>query len=199
MSENENYDSSVALPQSELVPNLAKKQIQIVEQIEEKTAGFWMRFWAFVVDILIVWALVGIIINPLFHLFGWNLSESHWYSPMTIVSGLFYYAYFVITTKYLQQTVGKMIFGLRVKGKNNGKLDWLTVLFRELVGRFISNKLPIIYLLVAFMPKNNGLNDIIADTRVVQERIFIKSKKEVVLENPQNDDLKPQNSITPTV
>ncbi|MFC7684368.1 RDD family protein [Ureibacillus sp. GCM10028918] len=199
MSENENYDSNVSLPKNELVPNLTKQQIQIIEQIEEKTAGFWMRFWAFVVDVLVVAAIVGIIINPLFHLFSWSLSESHWYSPMTIVSGVFYYAYFVITTKYWQQTVGKMIFGLRVKGKNDAKLDWLTVIFRELVGRFISNKIPIIYLMVAFMPKNNGLNDIIADTSVVQEKMFIKRKKEVVIEHPQNEDYDSHNSVTPTV
>lgn len=199
MSENGNYDSNVSLPKNELVPNLTKQQFQLVEQIEEKTAGFWMRFWAFVVDILVVSALVGIIINPIFHLFGWNLSESHWYSPMTIVSGVFYYAYFVITTKYWQQTVGKMIFGLRVKGKNGEKLDWLTIFFREVVGRFISNKIFIVYLMVAFMPKNKGINDIIADTMVVQEKVFIKRKKEVVIENTQNDDFETQNSITPTV
>ncbi|WP_052129998.1 RDD family protein [Ureibacillus sinduriensis] len=199
MSENENYDSNVSLPKDELVPNLPKRKTQIVEHIEEKTAGFWMRFWAFVVDILIVSALVGIVINPLFHLFDWSLSEKNWYSPMSIVSGVFYYAYFTILTKYWQQTVGKMIFGLKVKGKNGEKLDWLTVLFRELVGRFISNKIPIIYLMVAFMPNNKGLNDIIADTMVVQEKVFVKRKKEVVTENPQVDDLDTQNSITPTV
>ena len=151
------------------------------------------------VDILIVAAIVGIIVNPIFHLFGWDLSEIHWYSPMTIVSGLFYYAYFVLTTKYWQQTVGKMIFGLKVKGKTGEKLDWLTVLFRELIGRFISNKLPIIYVMVAFMPKNHGLNDIIADTRVVQEKVFIKRKKEVVIENTQNDDFDSQNTISPSI
>lgn len=199
MSENENYDSNISLPKDELVPDLPKKQIQIIEQIEEKTAGFWMRFWAFVVDILVVAALVGIVINPLFHLFDWSLSEKHWYSPMSIVSGVFYYAYFAILTKYWQQTVGKMIFGLKVKGKNGEKLDWLTVLFRELVGRFISNKIPIIYLMVAFMPKNKGLNDMIADTMVVQEKVFVKRKKEVVADDPQIDDLDTQNSITPTV
>lgn len=199
MSENENNDSNVSLPVNDAVSTLTKQQFQVVEQIEEKTAGFWMRFWAFVVDILVVTAIVGIIVNPLFHLFGWSLSESHWYSPMTIVSGVFYYAYFVLTTKYWQQTVGKMIFGLKVKGKTNVKLDWLTVLFRETVGRFISNKIPIIYLMVAFMPKNHGLNDIIADTVVVQEKVFIKRKKEVVIENSQNHDFDADSSVSSSI
>ncbi len=199
MSENENYDSNVSLPATEVVPTVLKPQIQVIEQIEEKTAGFWIRFWAFVVDIVIVASIVGIIVNPLFHLFGWNLDETHWYSPMTIVSGVFYYAYFVLTTKYWQQTVGKMIFGLKVKGKSSEKLDWLTVLFRETVGRFISNKIPVFYLMVAFMPKNHGLNDIIADTMVVQERVFIKRNKEVVIENSQTDDFDTQNSVSPSI
>lgn len=199
MSENENYDANVSLPENQIVPAYTKQQFQVVEQVEEKTAGFWMRFWAFVVDISVVAAIVGIIVNPLFHLFGWNLSEIHWYSPMSIVSGLFYYAYFVLTTKYWQQTVGKMIFGLKVKGKTGEKLDWLTVLFREVVGRFMSNKIPIIYLMVAFMPKNHGLNDFIADTMVIQEKVFIKRKKEVEIENPENDDFDSQNSISPSI
>ena len=200
MSENENYDSNASLPQNvPLTTTLAKQQFHIVEQIEEKTAGFWIRFWAFVVDIIIVASIVGIIVNPLFHFFGWSLKETHWYSPMTIVSGVFYYAYFVITTKFWQQTGGKIIFGLKVKGKNGEKLDWFTVLFREIIGRFISNKIPIIYLMVAFMPKNHGLNDIIADTIVVQEKVFIKRKKEMMIENPQSDDFDSQNSISTSV
>ena len=200
MSENENYDLNVSQPHNEPLTNtLAKQQFQIVERIEEKTAGFWMRFWAFVVDILVVAAIVGIIVNPIFHLFGWSLKETHWYSPMTIVSGIFYYAYFVVTTKLWQQTIGKMIFGLKVKGTDGKKLEWFTVLFREVIGRFISNKIPIIYLMVAFMPKNHGLNDIIADTMVVQEKVFIKRKKEVLIENSQDDDFDAQNTISPTV
>ena len=199
MSEQENLDAHGSLPATEVVPVLTKPQIQIVEQIEEKTAGFWMRFWAFLLDISIVAAVVGIIVNPLFHLFGWSLSESRWYSPMTIVSGLFYYAYFVLTTKFWQQTVGKMVLGLRVVSTKSEKLDWLTVLCRETVGRFISNKIPIIYLMVAFMPKNHGLNDLIADTRVIQEKVFIKRKKETVIENPQTADFDSQNTISPSV
>jgi len=198
MTDNPNDDLNVSLPEKEIVPPLTKQQTQIIEQMEEKTAGFWLRFWAFLVDIVVIAAIVGIIVNPIFYLFGWSLSKSIWYSPMTIVSGVFYYAYFVLFTKYWQQTVGKMIFGLKIKSKNGEKLDWLTVIFREIVGRFISNKIFIVYLLVAFMPKNHGLNDIIADTTVIQEKVFIKRKKEVIIES-QKDDFQTQGSITSTI
>lgn len=196
MSEFENNDSNVSLPNNEAVPTIIK-QTKIIEQIEEKTAGFWMRLWAFVFDILIVSAIVGIVVNPIFHLFDWSLSEEKWYSPMTIISGLFYYAYFVLTTKYWQQTIGKMIFGLKVKHLNDEKLGWLTVLFREVVGRFISNKLPIIYIMVAFMPNNKGLNDIIADTVVIQEKVFVKRRKEIIQEITKKDEFDGESSITP--
>lgn len=199
MSEMENHDSNVSLPRSEVIPASISNQKHVVETIEEKTAGFWMRFWAFVVDILIVSAIVGIIVNPIFHLFGWSLSEARWYSPMTIVSAIFYYAYFVLTTKFWQQTVGKMIFGLKVKQKNGQKLDWLTVMFREIVGRFISNKIPFIYLLVAFMPKNAGLTDIVADTVVVQEKVFIKRKQGITVAKDGQDEFESRDSISPTI
>ncbi|RHW33505.1 RDD family protein [Lysinibacillus yapensis] len=195
----ENHDSNVSLPNDEAEHASANQQIQIIEQIEEKTAGFWMRFWAFIVDTLIVAAIVGIIVNPIFHLFGWSLAETKWYSPMTIVSAVFYYAYFVLTTKFWQQTLGKMIFGLKVKHKNADRLDWATVLFREIIGRFISNKLPFLYLLVAFMPKNHGLNDIIADTVVVQEKVFIKRKKEIVVDHSRDEDYESHQTISPTI
>ncbi|MEK9199118.1 RDD family protein [Ureibacillus sp. FSL E2-3493] len=196
MSEFEKNDSNVSLPKNEAVPTMIK-QTKVIEQIEEKTAGFWMRLWAFTVDFLIVSAIVGIVVNPIFHFFDWSFSEERWYSPMTIISGLFYYAYFVLTTKYWQQTIGKMIFGLKVKSLHEEKLGWLTVLFREVVGRFISNKLPIIYIMVAFMPSNKGLNDIIADTVVVQEKVFIKRKKEIIQEIAPKDEFDGENSISP--
>lgn len=210
MSNIENNDSNASLPEEQIVSNPSIQEEQIVsntinqqilveEQYDEKTAGFWMRFWAFIVDTLIVGAVVGILVNPIFHLFGWSLSETTWYSPMTIISGLIYYVYFVLTTKFWEQTLGKMIFGLKVKHKNGEKLDWSTVVFREVVGRFISNKILIIYIMVAFMPKNHGLNDLIADTVVVQEKVFIKRKSEREQLITHNEDLDSENPITPVI
>lgn len=108
-------------------------------QYAPKTAGFWMRLWAFIIDGLIVSAAVAIVINPIFYLMDWNLMKTPWYAPMAIISTIVYFSYFAIMTRFWQQTVGKMIFGLRVVRTDGERLDWLTVLFREVIGRFISN------------------------------------------------------------
>ena len=89
-------------------------QKQIVREVEvyaQKTAGFWMRFWSFFIDMLVISAVIGIVINPIFYLMDWSFDESVWYMPISIVSAIVYYAYFVILTKLWSQTIGKMILG----------------------------------------------------------------------------------------
>lgn len=157
-----------------------------VEEYEEKTVGFWMRFFAFIIDQGIVSALLGIVVYPIFQVFDWNLSDSRHFAPISIISGFFYFSYFILMTKYFGQTLGKMIFGLKVQKADREKLDWSTVIFRELIGRFINNTVWILYLLVIFMPKNNSLADYFADTVVVQENVYIKKKRESSRPLPMN-------------
>lgn len=154
---------------------LEKIVVPTEKQYTHKTAGFWIRFCAFIVDVLIIAAIIGIIVNPIFQLNDWSLVDSSWYAPITLISTFIYYAYFVIMTKFWQQTLGKMIFGLRVQSLNEDKLDIQTILFREVVGRFISNVvfyLP--YTIIAFTKKNQGVQDYVADTIVVHENIFVE-------------------------
>ena len=165
------------------------REIEVLEEYEEKTAGFWIRFWAFLIDTMPVSAIIGILVNPIFLLMDWNLHSTEWYAPITIISGVFYYTYFVVTTKLWQQTVGKMIFGLKVISTEDKKLTWGTILFRETVSRFICNKIPIVYIMVAFTPKNKGLQDYIADTIVIQEKVFVKNKKEIIKEQLVDEEV----------
>ncbi|MGN7478084.1 RDD family protein [Solibacillus silvestris] len=141
--------------------------------IKQKTAGFWMRFWAFILDSLVISAIVGISVRPLFALMNWNTAGDAWYAPFTIVSGLIFYAYFVLLTKFFKQTLGKMAFGIKVQKDNGEALDWMTVLFREGVGRFINGTLLYLpYLIVAFAPDNKSIADYFADTVVIHENIY---------------------------
>nr|WP_232337039.1 RDD family protein [Lysinibacillus timonensis] len=170
-------------------------KISTTEQMKyvQKTAGFWMRLWAFIIDSLIVTAIIGIVVNPIFHLGSWNLNDTNMLAPISIISAIFYYSYFVLMTKYFQQTLGKMIFGLKILSINDSKISWGTVFFREFIGRFISNKLPILYLLVIFMPKNNSIADYFSDTVVVHENAYIKIESEV-----NTPLINAQQTITPT-
>ncbi len=159
--------------------NQISQPYEVADEYEEKTVGFWMRFFAFIIDQALISAIIGIVVFPIFKVFDWSLiTDARYFAPITIISAIFYYGYFILMTKYFGQTLGKMIFGLKVQTVNGEKLNWSTVLFRELIGRFINNTIWILYLLVIFMPKNNSLADYFADTVVVQENVYIKKKKE---------------------
>lgn len=130
-------------------------------------AGFWMRFWAFLLDLVVVGSIERILINPLFRLLDISLVEVNMFAPVSIASAVIFYLYFVLMTKYFHQTLGKMVFGLKVVNLHEQKLTWGTVLFREWIGRFISATIVLGYVIVAFLPKKQGLHDLFTDTTVV--------------------------------
>lgn len=130
-------------------------------------AGFWMRFWAYLLDLVVVGSLDRLLIKPVFRLLGISLTEFNLFAPISIATAIVFYIYFVLMTKYLGQTLGKMVFGIKVVNLKNGRLSWGTVLFREWIGRFISSTIIVGYLVVAFLPKKQGLHDLFADTSVV--------------------------------
>ncbi|MFB7158586.1 MULTISPECIES: RDD family protein [unclassified Lysinibacillus] len=139
-----------------------------------KTAGFWIRFWAFLIDGIIIAAVGGILVNPIFYLMDWSLSDTVWYAPISIISAILYYSYFVLMTRFFGQTLGKMIFGLRVISLKHEKLTWSDVLFRDWIGRIINSIFMPLYILVGILPNNQGLHDFFADTTVVHEKIYIE-------------------------
>ena len=148
--------------------------LQTAEQFTHKPAGFWVRFWAYLIDLLVISSVTSIVIYPLFRLFGWDVQGTTWYAPIGIITGLIFYAYFIVMTKFFNQTVGKMIFGLRVVSLNNEDITLLTIVFREWIGRFFSATIWPLYWIVGFTPKKQGLHDFIADTMVVHEQSYEK-------------------------
>ena len=149
-------------------------------------AGFWIRFWAYLVDLLVIGSVNRIIIYPLFSLIGLDTNNSFIFSPVSIATAITYFAYFVIMTKILNQTLGKMIFGLKVVSIRDEKLNWITIIFRELVGRYISKIIWIGFLIAAFTPKKQTLHDIFADTLVIHEKVFSQAVKEKPVYNTAN-------------
>ncbi|MFK3958111.1 RDD family protein [Guptibacillus hwajinpoensis] len=136
----------------------------------ERFAGFWMRFWAYLVDIIVVASLNGILITPMIRGFDLPANEPAYLPLQAILTGIVYYAYFILMTKFLSQTLGKMLFGLRVASVKSTTLTWGTVIFREGIGRFISKTILFVgFLVVAFTKKKQGIHDLFADTIVVHE------------------------------
>lgn len=153
-----------------------EQDTRIPEYYRPKLAGFWTRFWAYTIDLIVLYAISGIFIKPLFRAFDFQVSNPWFllFTPFKITMLILLLLYFTLMTKYFQQTVGKMILGIKVISKEEGSLTWQTLLFREVIGRFISKVLVIPYLLVAFMPKKEALHDIFADTYVIHEDAYDK-------------------------
>ena len=147
----------------------AQDKVQIKESSAGVYAGFWMRFWAYLLDLVVIGSIHRLIIYPVFRAMDVSLVEDGIFSPVSIATAVVFYLYFVLMTKYYGQTLGKMVFGLKVVEISGNRLSWGTVLFREWIGRFISATVIFLYIIVAFTAKKQGLHDIFADTTVIYE------------------------------
>lgn len=147
------------------------------DETMEKTAyaGFWARFFAYLIDSVIVWC--GLLIVRLFMagvtaavsdtvldgnlLFHYNLTD--------IVLYIAQVAYFILFTYYTGSTLGKRAMNLRVvPAEEEEHLSFLNVVYRETIGRFLCGvTIGIGYLLVAADKEKRGLHDMLCDTRVV--------------------------------
>ncbi|MBH0229681.1 RDD family protein [Halobacillus yeomjeoni] len=136
-------------------------------------AGFGIRFFAYIIDLLIVWSVNSIIIRPLIRLLNIE-SAKLWIEMLSaenILTSIIFFLYFILMTKYFRATLGKMIFGLSVESLNGKPLSNGQIIFREFIGRYISMAvfgLP--YLVVAFTKRHQGVHDLFADTSVIKNR-----------------------------
>jgi len=136
---------------------------------EWRYAGFWMRFWAFIFDMVLVSSLTTVLLIP----FNLEIQQMTiiWNITFVGILGLFItYVYFLLMTKITGQTLGKMILGIKVVRADGKPLEWKDLIFREVVGRSIYNSFPImqlIYLGIGFTSEKQGLHDYFADTRVI--------------------------------
>jgi uncharacterized RDD family membrane protein YckC len=142
----------------------------IGNHIPVRFAGFWMRFWAYLLDLIVIGSIERLIVNPVFRILDISLNEYSIFAPISIVTAIIFYAYFVLMTRFFNQTLGKMVFGIKVVDLEGNHLSWRTILFREWIGRFISATLIVGYVIVAFLPKKQGLHDLFSDTTVVHEK-----------------------------
>ncbi|MDO5028852.1 MAG: RDD family protein [Bacillota bacterium] len=142
---------------------------------KELYAGFFRRLFAFVLDSIIASAFAGIFVNLILkflNLDNYDLVEK-------ILSTFFYLLYFTGST-YISggQSLGKMIFNLKVVSLDGQKLSLAQVLTREFFGRFIHSFsfLFLLYILVGLTERKQSLSDILADTGVIdlsKEKAYI--------------------------
>lgn len=145
---------------------------ELIVEKEFRYAGFWMRFWAYLIDVLIVFSVNGLLLTPLKLINEGMAIDLKFWTLNSILAGVVYYVYFALMTKYFQQTVGKMIMGLEVISSNKASLSWSDVFFREVVVRFIYNVffvLKLLYLVMVFNKEKQGLHDMAGNTFVVHK------------------------------
>ncbi len=130
--------------------------------------GFWMRFWAYLLDLIVIGSLNRIIIYPVLRYSELPLVQDSMFAPAAVATAIVMYTYFTVMTKLYGQTLGKMVFGLKVLSERHEVLTWNDVLIREVIGKFIAKTLLFIgFLAVAFSKKKKGFHDYFADTVVV--------------------------------
>ncbi|MEY8445301.1 RDD family protein [Enterococcus ratti] len=132
-------------------------------------AGFWIRLSAFVIDLICIGAIMRLTLQTAANL-GWLKISDSYLSVYGLTALVIYLGYFILLTKLNHgQTIGKMVFGIRVVSFDELELSWSTILVREGACRFIL-KFPLLfvgYFPMIFNQKKQHVGDYFSNTSVV--------------------------------
>lgn len=137
-------------------------------------AGFFVRLFAYIIDFFVIaFALaipnlilffVGLFNSDIFFLKNILFHFSLW----DILQYLLTTAYFVLFTYFSGATLGKIALRIKVVPNQDTKLGFFDVLYRETIGKYLAALiLNLGYLLICVDKEKRGLQDILADTRVI--------------------------------
>lgn len=150
-------------------------------------AGFWIRFVALVIDVILIYVVQTFLIIPLLGLFGiatitpTDMSNENilaLYSTMMVplivlsffglIISWLYYAFMESSSR--QATLGKMAVGIIVTDLEGNRISFL-----KATGRFFSKFLSSLilyigYIMAAFTEKKQALHDMIAGTLVLNNK-----------------------------
>ena len=169
-------EEKVAAKEVEEKVDIKEKDLTLPTSIEDYMilsknfyAGFWTRFVAYLIDMIVIYAIASLL-----NTFSFGLLNKRLDFPILGEESLSYvivmFTYFISMTYFFSQTLGKMIMKIKVETNKGDKLGLMDIVYRELVGRLLTIFLVYIpYLAVAFTNKKKGLHDYIADTVVVKE------------------------------
>src|SRR5699024_6560726 len=110
-------------------------------EIVYESAGSWMRFWAYLIDIIILFAINGLLLSPLGFLNEGSPIDVGFWTMSGVLATTVYYIYFILMSKLAAQTVGIMILRLKVMSEKDRKPRWLEMWSREIIGHFFHNAL----------------------------------------------------------
>lgn len=145
------------------------KEFDLNHLPKQAFAGFWIRTFAYLVDLFFIRTASQIFYNlTLYRLFSTSISQ-HW--TLHILNFIFLILYFFFMTYYFNgQSFGKMLFGLRVIRRDGGTIDRQSCLVRETAGRLIINIIPFVAVFLVVDDQRQHLVDQWCDTVVINEK-----------------------------
>lgn len=140
-------------------------------------AGFWIRFFALIIDTIITIIITIVVVLPLAFLLGMFLAGTHSARELhsagesfgNVVGFVLPWLYYTISESSVwQATPGKKILGLKVTDEDGDRIG-----FAKANGRYWGKILSVIplgvgYLMAAFTERKQGLHDKLAGTLVTK-------------------------------
>jgi len=175
-------------------------------QDNEIYAGFCVRFFAFLIDSLIVTCITGffsMLLGIIAFLNDESILNKSFLFDITWASLLIYIckvSYYIITTYSDGSTVGKRAMKIKVVSSRDihKKLELFDVIYRETIGKFLSSIMNIGYIMIGVTNKKTGLHDILSDTEVIYYTRFVVRKTiyKTMVNNVPNPNM-PKEVIEP--
>lgn len=150
-------------------------------------AGFFVRLAAYLIDSVIVGIALAFVVQLPIWISTLAAPDNFLvrdfiftYSIKDIVIYLLSAMYFVVLTYKTGETIGKKVLHIKVVSAEDRKLTLFEVIYRETVGRFLSELIVCAgYFMVGIHKEKRGLHDLLSDTKVVYCH-----KKTVEVETP---------------
>ena len=125
-------------------------------------AGFWVRFTAISIDLIITWVAVKLAVAVSIHAGA--------YIPFEFTFALSFLVYSAILVGWRGRTIGKALCGLVVQSSKGSPAGYFRALFRETICKLLSAVVLFLgFIWIAFSRKKRGWHDYIAATTVVQK------------------------------
>lgn len=124
-------------------------------------AGFWVRFAAISIDLIITWGAVKIVVEAFIY--------TGTYIPFEFTVALSFLIYSALLIGWRGRTIGKALCGLVVQSSKGSPAGFLRALFRETICKTLSAVVLLLgFIWVAFSRTKRGWHDYLAATIVVQ-------------------------------
>jgi uncharacterized RDD family membrane protein YckC len=128
-----------------------------VETAMKEYAGFWIRTGAYLIDLVIMYAVNFVIMLAM-------AGTEPWGSIVNLLIGVAYFGF--MESSEHQATLGKMAVGIKVGDRNGDQIS-----FGNAIGRYFAKIISALLLCIGFMmvgwdEKKQGIHDKLADTYV---------------------------------